>query len=193
MADFPQNFRSRYRGDQKTELINGNAVSMPSPCIRHHDVVSNIHSMFSWYLKDKKSFKIFRDSVDVHLTRNNIFVPDFILVTDKNIIKDKGVYGAPDLVVEVLANSTAKNDRLQKKYAYQEGGVKEYWLVDILNKSVEVYWLTDGVLILRDFYAIPPTYDLEDMDEEEKLRVVYKFKTTFFDDLTIDIREIFEE
>ncbi len=50
--------------------------------------------------------------------------------------------GAPDLVIEILSKSTAGDDRGVKKDNYEKFGVREYWLVDPKNKSIEVYSLT---------------------------------------------------
>jgi len=51
--------------------------------------------------------------------------------------------GAPDLIVEVLSQSTAHTDRLVKFGAYERAGVREYWLVDPRTRPVEVYSLPE--------------------------------------------------
>lgn len=58
-------------------------------------------------------------------------------------IKDTNIVGAPDLVIEVLSPSTARNDRSIKFNSYEKAGVKEYWIVDPANMFVEVYELKD--------------------------------------------------
>ena len=52
--------------------------------------------------------------------------------------QDDGVHGAPDLVVEVLSPTTARNDKTVKKAAYAKSGVREYWIVDPEGKSIVV-------------------------------------------------------
>ncbi len=51
--------------------------------------------------------------------------------------------GAPDLIVKVLSQSTARTDRLVKFSAYERAGVREYWLADPRTHSVEVYSLSE--------------------------------------------------
>lgn len=51
---------------------------------------------------------------------------------------------ASSLVIEVLSPSTSRNDRIKKYNAYQKFGVNEYWIVDPLNETVEVYVLDEG-------------------------------------------------
>jgi Uma2 family endonuclease len=62
--------------------------------------------------------------------------------------------GAPDLIVEVLSQSTARTDRLVKFGAYERASVREYWLVNPRTHSVEVYSLSeDGTYDLTGQYT----------------------------------------
>ena len=62
--------------------------------------------------------------------------------------------GAPDLIIEVLSQSTARTDRLVKFGAYERAGVREYWLVDPRTHSVEVYSLSeDGTYDMTGQYT----------------------------------------
>jgi Uma2 family endonuclease len=112
----------------------------PSPIIHHSSIVGNIYSIFKNYLKNKPCIA-FVDNVDVHFNEKDIFIPDVSIVCNREIIKRTGIFGAPDLVVEVLSPSTAKNDRGYKKSVYESYGVKEYWIVDPESRSLEVYLL----------------------------------------------------
>ncbi|MCD7954366.1 MAG: Uma2 family endonuclease, partial [Lachnospiraceae bacterium] len=49
------------------------------------------------------------------------------------------VYGAPDLVVEILSPSTMRRDRSLKLTKYKRAGVREYWMIDPDYKKVYVY------------------------------------------------------
>ena len=176
----------------KEELINGQVVLMsPQPSINHVNVINNISILFGNFLKGK-TCQSFPDSAAVFLTEKDYFVPDFMVVCDPDKVKYNGVYGAPDLVVEVLSPSTAKRDRGYKKQVYEQCGVLEYWLVDVNNKSVEQYLLHDGKFVLNDIYVIQPDYVLDDMSEAEKAELVWDFKCSLYDDLLIHLEDIFE-
>jgi Uma2 family endonuclease len=57
-------------------------------------------------------------------------------------IKPDGVYGAPDMVIEILSASNRLHDTQKKKSLYEKAGVKEYFIVDPANKEVSLYTLT---------------------------------------------------
>ncbi|WP_411830076.1 Uma2 family endonuclease [Metasolibacillus meyeri] len=58
-----------------------------------------------------------------------------MIICNQDIIKRDGIYGAPDLVVEVLSPSTARRDKGEKKALYEKHGVKEYWIISPDEKS----------------------------------------------------------
>lgn len=78
--------------------------------------------------------------------------PDLVvvLIGRESIITHAKINGPPDLVVEILSPSTAKNDMAVKKNLYQREGVTEYWIVDPDARAVEQYRLVDGV-----FHQVP--------------------------------------
>ena len=180
-----------YQEERREELIGGEVVAMsPSPGWNHVAVAGNIYKIFANYLSGKKCTPI-QDGFDLYLDDGNQFVPDFMVVCDPGKIKGNGVFGAPDLVVEVLSPSTMRNDKTRKKNAYARCGVREYWLVSPAEKSVEIYRLDNGDLILSDIYAVHQDWELAQMNDEERAAVVTRFKCSLFDDLDISLEDIF--
>lgn len=175
----------------RTEIIAGKTVLMsPRPLISHNLVSGNIYRLFANYLQGKTCVP-FADGVDVHLNDQNWFVPDAMIVCNPEIIKENGIYGTPDLVVEVLSPSTMRYDRGPKMKAYAQAGVKEYWLVTPLARSVEVYLNHDGVFELDDTYAVYSEADLSVMDEKEKAAIKHQIKVSLYDDLLVNVEDIF--
>lgn len=157
-----------YRENQREELIAGKIVAMsPSPRWNHMAVSGNIYGIFRDYLKGKKCTPI-QDGFDLFLDDENQFVPDFMVVCDTDKIKPDGVHGTPDLVVEVLSPSTAKNDKGHKKDIYAKCGVKEYWIVNPSDKSVDVYVLEGSSFVLHDVYTFYSESELSIMTEQER-------------------------
>jgi len=184
----------------KTELIDGKIFMMsPRPRVEHATVCTNIASEFRSYLKGK-TCRAFCDGVDVFLDENNRFVPDTMIVCNPDIIKHDGihVHGAPDLVVEVLSKTTAKNDRSKKKYTYAKYGVKEYWIVDVWSKSVEVYYNQDSWFILDNIYyyltdeEIAENNNMSDNDIDKIKEYTDFIKVSICDNLIVKLKDIFE-
>ena len=127
------------------------------------------------------------------LDKENHYVPDTMIVCDRSKLKSDGVHGAPDLVVEVLSPSTAQNDRGAKMRHYAAAGVKEYWIVSPIGKSVEVYLNQDGHFELDAMYTIFSNWDLERMDDEERKAIRMEIPVSLYDDFRVSVEEIFED
>lgn len=180
-----------YQEKAREELIGGEVVMMaPSHLWNYTAVIGNIFGIFSGYLKGKTCTPI-KNGFDLHLDEVNVFVPDFMVVCDPDKIKRTGVYGAPDLVVEVLSRSTAKNDKTRKKDTYARCGVKEYWLVSPEEKLVEVYRTNGTELVLHNIYAQHSEWEKAQMSQEERDSLETHFKCSLFDDLDISLEDIF--
>ncbi|MCI6101263.1 MAG: Uma2 family endonuclease [Selenomonas sp.] len=95
-----------YQEPPRVERIEGRTYLMsPRPKIGHNRVCTNIASIFANYLMGKPCVP-FADGTDVYLDDENHYIPDAMIVCDRSIIHDDAIYGAPDLVVEVLSPST---------------------------------------------------------------------------------------
>jgi len=172
--------------DKRYEIINGAAYSMaPAPSERHQGVSAQLLADFVIYLRGKKC-RVYDAPFDVALpeegeqfeTATNVVQPDIVIICDKDKISHRGCFGAPDLVVEILSPSTAPNDLKNKRKLYQRFGVVEYWIVDPLHKTIQVFKLDK-----QGKYLFPETFAGDD-----KIKV-----GIFNDELEIDLAVIFSE
>lgn len=178
-----------YQEEPRTELLNGKIVMMSSPSVNHNYVAGNIFAAFHSYLKEKPC-RAFSDGVDVYLSENDRVIPDTMIVCDKNIIKPDGIHGVPDLVVEVLSPSTAKNDKGYKKDLYEKSGVNEYWIVDPNLRSIEAYLLSNGKYKLDGFYGLfPDAFGITAREREESKKEIF---VSLYSDFCIPLEEIFQ-
>ena len=175
---------------QDYEVINGQVYMMARPSINHSQIQSNIHSIFRSYLRGKRCRAF--EEVDVFLGEDNV-VPDVTIVCNPDIIEDKSIHGVPDLIVEILSPSTGQRDKIDKKELYEKFGVKEYWIVDPLNKSVEVYLLKEGILKLDGFYMVYPDYEWKTLTDEQKAAARLEIKTSLYEDFYVKLDDIFED
>ena len=176
--------------DNWDELIGGKVVMMAPAALNHVLIGGNIYAIFSNYLREKSCTPV-PDGALVYLTDKDHFVPDFSIVCEKSKIHPDGIYGAPDLVVEILSPSTAARDKDYKKSVYERCGVREYWIVSPTEKIIEQYILRGGAFVLHQTYAVYPEWMLNKMKPEERAAVITEFRCSLYDDLTIRLDDIF--
>ena len=141
-----------YKKEFCEELVNGRIVAMSPAATNHNRISGNIFLIFGNYLRGKPCVP-FGDGEKVFLTGMDHYVPDFMVVCDRDKIKPDGVHGAPDLVVEILSPSTQRHDRLVKLDLYQRAGVREYWIVDPDSRTVQVFLLDCGSVLPHEVYG----------------------------------------
>lgn len=162
-----------WEGDTRYELYNGQPRAMSSPSDVHQEILGALHLQIGSYLKDKKC-KVYFAPFDVRLfaekgerleDSDTVVQPDLMVVCDPDKVDRHGVCGAPDLIIEILSESTRKLDRLIKFNLYQRAGVQEYWIVDPVNRTTAVYTLEEGAYHGAETYgpdAVVPVGVLED-------------------------------
>jgi len=141
--------------DERYELIEGELLITPSPVTRHQRISRKIEFMLEKCVTENDLGEVFDAPYDVYLDAENVVQPDllFVMKESLNIIGEKNIQGAPDLVIEIISESTAYRDLVQKKKLYARFGVKEYWIVPPEASSVEVYTLKDNTFSLQTTYG----------------------------------------
>ncbi|MBZ0309158.1 MAG: Uma2 family endonuclease [Anaerolineae bacterium] len=129
------------------ELIDGEVIVSPAPRDIHQRVLRKLVALFSVPVDEASLGELRMSPSDVHLDEYDVVQPDLFFVSKDNpncqLGEDDYWHGAPDLCLEVLSASTRKLDRVTKFGLYQKHGVREYWIVDTLDRFIEVYVL-DG-------------------------------------------------
>lgn len=150
--------------DERWELIDGAAYCMtPAPSTRHQRIVLNFSRVLGNNLKNKPC-EPFMAPTDVVLSEYDVVQPDVFVVCDRNKITEANIQGAPDLVVEVLSPSTALKDKREKKALYEKYKVKEYIIVDIIEKYIERFYLKeDGEYGGSDIFGYDETIALSSL------------------------------
>ncbi len=137
--------------DDRVELIKGKVFKMsPAPSSLHQEISANISSALHNYLKDKPC-KIYYAPFDVRFPKeskadNDIYTvlqPDICVICDRAKIDGRGCLGAPDIVIEILSPGNNRTELLNKYRVYEEFGVKEYWVVSPVEKTLLKYTLDE--------------------------------------------------
>ncbi len=86
--------------------------------------------------------------------------PDLVYVSRERagIIVERGVEGAPDLVVEILSPSTQARDRGVKMKRYAAAGVPHYWILVPRERALEAYVLGEQGYELTGVYGPGSTF-----------------------------------
>lgn len=176
------------------EIIGGEKIMSPAPTLDHSNIIFKLSYVIGGYLMEHKSGYVFTDNVDVHLSDGSLYKPDLCVVLKSNekiLAGRKAIFGAPDMVVEVLSYSTRKKDLTIKKDTYEAHGVREYWIIDPWAKIIDVYLLRDGKYFLSGEYMLPDEKDLEFMTDAERAEVKSEVPVSIVDGLTIPLEFVF--
>ena len=141
----------------RVELIDGVIYDMATPSNIHQVLLVKIMSRLNSFIeKNKGKCVSFVAPLDVKPSEDDdktVVQPDVFVVCDRDIAKKRFFESAPDLVIEILSPSTKKRDSGIKMKKYKETGVREYWIVDPIQKHVVVHHF--------EFTDIPKTYGFD--------------------------------
>lgn len=131
------------------QLINDTIIVSPAPLIIHQSLSVNLITIINRKVTKAELGYVFSAPIDVYLNCKNAYQPDILFISNKQkeIIKENGIYGAPELIIEILSKGSAAYDRGVKKEVYEEAGMKELWLVNPLNKRCEGFLLQNGKFV----------------------------------------------
>ena len=168
--------------DKRYEIIDGEVFDMTSPSVMHQSISGELFRQMANFF-DNKVCKIFVAPLDVVIAKNTecdeeiftVVQPDIMVVCDPKKIEERGIVGAPDLVIEITSPSTAAKDNIRKRALYEKAGVKEFWLVSPTERIVRVYNLgKDGLFGRESIY-----------DDTAQIKIAQ------FAGLSIDCRRVF--
>ena len=136
------------------ELIDGMIVNRTAPSLQHQRVSRRMTYFLEKFLLENPVGEFFCAPTDVALDDTNGVVPDLSFVSKERsfiLQGDDYVAGVPDVIFEIISPGNVRRDRVEKKELYEKFGVKEYWLVDPGNRTVEIFLMKDNALQLHLF------------------------------------------
>lgn len=145
-------FYESMRDDEKAEFINGEVIMSSPAKNKHLVVVANLSSILTQFARKNRVGVVRGEKALIRLRRND-FEPDLCFFRKEiadTFEPDTILFPVPDFVVEVLSKSTEKRDRGIKFIDYALNGVREYWLADADEKSIEQYLLEGDVFTLHE-------------------------------------------
>jgi len=132
----------------RCELIYGRFYVSPSPLLIHQAVLLSLAETLRRIARRAGAW-VFVAPLDVHFAKHSVVQPDVIYVSPaRKGILQSWIEGAPDLLIEVLSPGTARNDRGEKLRLYAEFDVREYWIVDPIERQIEFLRNEDGQFVV---------------------------------------------
>lgn len=146
--DLPNEYEGR-----KYEIFDGELVVSPSPRVGHQLIAKRLYTLLYEGLEVPRIARVYFAPLDVVLSPRKVFQPDLLAIRwDRRLeaIGDRNITAPPDLAIEILSPSNTAHDRVKKRRFYARNGIREYWIVDPEDKTIEVLQLVDGGLSYRE-------------------------------------------
>jgi Uma2 family endonuclease len=139
------------------EVIEGELIVSKAPGLTHQAASVRLTMLLGNFLEQNPIGRIWT-TPGVIFNQISGVIPDIVYVSKERleeIASDERVEGAPDLVIEIVCPGipNAQRDCVVKKQLYEKYGVKEYWLVDLVSRIIEVYTLQKDPLVLAATYG----------------------------------------
>lgn len=129
--------------DIRIELIDGQIYYQAAPSRIHQEILMELSTTIRDYIRTKKgSCKVYPAPFAVNLSTNSeksIVEPDISVICDHSKLTDRGCSGAPDWIIEIVSPSTERMDYGVKLFKYRSAGVREYWIINPVNRMVNIY------------------------------------------------------
>ncbi len=133
---------------KRHEIIEGVHIMTPAPGFLHQNVLRILGMHLNTYLTENNAGIPVFSPIDVILSLYDVVQPDIIVILNENrrIITARNIQGAPDIVIEIISESSIKEDRIVKRKLYERTGIREYWIVDPLAETITLYSSEKGRL-----------------------------------------------
>jgi len=128
--------------NRRRELTYGVLREPPSPFFNHQTIVFRVARLWTDHVEARRLGQVAVAPLDVVLDRERALIVQrdvlFVSANRLSIIRDQ-IWGAPDLVAEVLSAGTESHDRVEKLAWYRQYGVRECWLVEPPTRTITIH------------------------------------------------------
>lgn len=127
---------------QRAELMDGQIYNMAPPARIHQKLINRLSQIITNYIDEKLgNCEVYPAPFAVFLNADNktYVEPDISVICDPDKLDDRGCNGSPDWIIEIISPSTERVDYGIKLFKYHSAGVREYWIINPLNRTVNVF------------------------------------------------------
>lgn len=132
--------------DDDYELIDGVAVERASAQLDHELLYVWLLSLIHGIVEAKQVGIVLGSRSAVRISDFRVRLPDLLNVRAErmDIVRQQAIYGAPDLVIEIISPSDRRSDVLQREVDYRTPGVEEIWMIDRPRKVLRFLQRVEG-------------------------------------------------
>lgn len=126
---------------RRHEILDGAHHVSPAPLVTHQRIGMNLLRVLLPFTFEHRLGHVYGAPTDVVLSPHDVVQPDILFVTTARlgILTRPNVQGAPDLVVEILSESTRWHDQTKKLGRYEKLGVQEVWFFDPRRRTARIH------------------------------------------------------
>ena len=126
--------------DDDVELVDGMVVQRVAARDIHEDLQGWLLFILRGYAEERELGVVRGSRTAVKITEHRGRLPDIVFIRKENahIVQEDGIFGTPDLVVEIWSPGDRLSDMLAKEADYRSIGVPEIWFIDQQRKQVRV-------------------------------------------------------
>lgn len=138
-------FMELIQENQKADLLDG-VIYLASPeNTGHNDLLRWLTLVLGVFIEERRLGQLTINKVAYRLSDRTAPEPDLAFVSASRVSKIKLGYveGPPDLAIEIISPDSIDRDYENKRLRYEEGGVKEYWIIDPLDETV-LFLVSEG-------------------------------------------------
>ncbi len=159
---------------QRAELIEGQIYNMAPPNRIHQEISGSLYHAIRSYIDSKHGeCKVYAAPFAVFLNKDslNYVEPDISVICSKDKLNEKGCNGAPDWIIEIVSPGSTRMDYFIKLFKYRSSGVREYWIINPMKKTIQ-------------------TYAFSDIEDSNQYSFEDTVKSSIYDDFEISLSEL---
>ena len=139
-----QEFLAQAPDGSHLEWVDGKVVEMTPVSNAHADVANFLSGVLTILVRSQRLGRLFQEPFQMK-TGDTLSgrSPDIMFVSTEHLgqIRDNYLEGPADAAIEIVSPGSRTIDHGEKFYEYEQGGVKEYWILDPHRKRAEFFHL----------------------------------------------------
>jgi Uma2 family endonuclease len=126
------------------EIIDGELIVSTRPHLQHSEIIIRLGTLLHPVVRSLGGKVLAEPGLVWGEEAEDNVVPDIaVVLPDRlHLTTGRALSGTPNMVIEIVSDSSRRVDYVQKRYLYERTGAQQYWIVDRFVRRVEVWQFT---------------------------------------------------